>query len=155
MRGWTLRDSQELYSIPAWGAGYFSVNEAGRVSVRPDTTRADQIDLLELVQDLERRGLRTPLLIRFSDVLASRVRGLANAFQHALDEYEYRGHYRGVYPIKVNQQRHVVEEIVQFGAAQRVGLEAGSKPELLIALSLLGILCMTATAGLILWTTLA
>jgi arginine decarboxylase len=137
MRGWNVRDSQDLYSIPAWGAGYFSVNEAGHVTVRPDADSEREIDLMELVGDLQRRGLRTPLLIRFSDLLASRVQGLAKAFHRSIREYEYRGAYRGVYPIKVNQQRHVVEEIVQYGAAQRVGLEAGSKPELLIALSLL------------------
>jgi arginine decarboxylase len=137
MRGWNVRDSQDLYSIPAWGAGYFSVNEAGHVTVRPDADSEREIDLMELVGDLQRRGLRTPLLIRFSDLLASRVQGLAKAFHLSICEYEYRGAYRGVYPIKVNQQRHVVEEIVQYGAAQRVGLEAGSKPELLIALSLL------------------
>ena len=89
------------------------------------------------MQELERRGLRAPLLVRFSDILAARVQGLAASFEKAIQEYGYRGRYRGVYPIKVNQQRHVVEEIVQHGAGARVGLEAGSKPELLVALALL------------------
>ncbi len=137
MHGWTYRDSLELYNLEAWGAGFFTVNERGRVEVRPQGPGSPGIDLLELVCDLEQRGLRAPLLIRFSDILATRVQGLARAFENAMREYGYKGAYRGVYPIKVNQQRHVVEEIVQFGAEQRVGLEAGSKPELLVALALL------------------
>jgi arginine decarboxylase len=124
----------ELYNVPNWGAGFFSVNALGHVEVqpRPDGPR---IDLLELVQDLRQRGLRTPLLVRFSDILAARVQGLCAAFNRAITEYGYRGAYRGVYPIKVNQQRHVVEEIVEYGAPDRIGLEAGSKPELLIAMA--------------------
>jgi arginine decarboxylase len=137
MRGWTVQDSLELYSVPSWGAGFFTVNQAGHVAVRPRGDGGHEIDLLELVQDLERRGLRKPMLVRFSDILAARVEGIARGFERAMAEYGYRGAYRGVYPIKVNQQRHVVEEIVQYGAVQRVGLEAGSKPELLVALALL------------------
>ena len=95
------------------------------------------MDLRDLVGDLSRRGLRTPLLIRFSDILASRVQGIAKIFENTISEYEYRGRFRGVYPIKVNQQRHVVEEIISHGAGAGFGLEAGSKPELLIALALL------------------
>ncbi len=137
MRGWTVRDSAELYNIAAWGAGYFLINEKGHVEVRPNNGQGPTVDLLDLVQDLERRGLRTPLLIRFSDILASRVRGLCAAFEHAIEEYGYTGEFRGTYPIKVNQQRHVVEEIVSYGADKGIGLEAGSKPELLIALAVL------------------
>lgn len=137
MRGWTVRDSLELYNVAAWGAGFFTVNDRGHVEVRPRGEQGAGIDLLDLVQDLDQRGLRTPLLVRFSDILASRVHGLCAAFGKAISEYGYKGGYRGVYPIKVNQQRHVVEEIVQYGAAEGVGLEAGSKPELLIALALL------------------
>jgi arginine decarboxylase len=137
MRGWMIRDSLELYGVPNWGGGYFSVNPEGHVEVRPRGGGGPSIDMLELTQSLERRGLRTPLLIRFSDILASRVRGLSEAFQAAASEYGYQGQYRGVYPIKVNQQRHVVEEIVEHGRDAGVGLEAGSKPELLVALALL------------------
>ena len=126
----------ELYSVPAWGAGFFSVNSTGHVVVQPDPN-GPTIDLLDLVQDLQQRGVRTPLLMRFSDILAARVQGLCGAFERAAKEYGYQGAYRGVYPIKVNQQRHVVEEIVEFGAKSGIGLEAGSKPELLIALALL------------------
>jgi arginine decarboxylase len=137
MRGWTVQDSLELYHVPAWGEPFFSINEAGHVSVRPHGNGGEQIDLLALVNDLEQRGLRTPLLIRFSDILAAQVRGLSTAFQTAISEYGYGGRHRGVYPIKVNQQRHVVEEIVAYGAPHHVGLEAGSKPELLVALAIL------------------
>jgi arginine decarboxylase len=137
MRGWTVRDSIELYNVANWGAGFFTVNDRGHVEVRPRGEQGPCIDLLDLVQDLDQRGLRAPLLVRFSDILASRVQGLCAAFAKAISEYGYKGGFRGVYPIKVNQQRHVVEEIVEFGAAQSVGLEAGSKPELLIALAIL------------------
>jgi arginine decarboxylase len=137
MHGWTHRDSLELYNLEAWGAGFFTVNDRGHVEVRPHGPGNGGIDLLDLVRDLEQRGLRAPLLIRFSDILAARVRGISHAFGNAIREYGYRGAFRGVYPIKVNQQRHVVEEIVQYGAEGKVGLEAGSKPELLIALALL------------------
>jgi arginine decarboxylase len=136
-RGWTVRESRELYGVANWGDGFFDVNRDGRVEVRPRRSQGPAIDLLELVQDLRRRGLRTPLLVRFSDILATRVQGLCEAFQGAMAEYGYRGSHRGVYPIKVNQQRHVVEEIIQHGSGHRVGVEAGSKPELLVALALL------------------
>ncbi len=137
MRGWTVRDSAELYNVANWGAGFFTVNDKGRVEVRPNGNGGPGIDLLELVGDLERRGLRAPLLVRFSDILKSRVAGMCGAFGKAIGEYGYTGRYRGVYPIKVNQQRHVVEEIIEYGAPYGVGLEAGSKPELLISLALL------------------
>jgi arginine decarboxylase len=137
MRGWTVKDSLELYNVQQWGQGFFGVNAAGRIEVRPRCENGPRIDLLELVQDLERRGLRAPLLIRFSDILASRVERLCDNFQRAIDDYGYQGRFRGVYPIKVNQQRHVVEEVIEFGTKHGIGLEAGSKPELLVALALL------------------
>jgi arginine decarboxylase len=137
MRGWTIRDSLELYNLPYWGAGFFSINDEGRVEVRPKGPDGPPADLLSLVEDLEQRGLNPPLLIRFSDILASRVQGICRAFERSIAEYDYRGSYRAVYPIKVNQQRHVVEEIIAYGAPYGIGLEAGSKPELLVALALL------------------
>jgi arginine decarboxylase len=137
MRGWTIKDSLELYNVPHWGGGYFGINEAGRLEVHPASDDGRSVDLLELVRDLKRRGLRTPLLLRFSDLLASRITQLVSSFESAIEHYGYEGSYRGVYPIKVNQQRHVVEEIIQFGANKGIGLEAGSKPELLVALALL------------------
>jgi arginine decarboxylase len=137
MAEWTISDSRRLYNLPNWGAGFFDANDRGHVRVNPRGPDGPDIDLFELVKDLERRGMRSPMLVRFSDILASRVQGLAHAFRHAMDAYDYGGRYRGVYPIKVNQQRHVVEEIVAFGAREGVGLEAGSKPELLIALAVM------------------
>ena len=136
-KDWTFQDSLALYSVPSWGGDFFTISETGAVLVGPAGENGPRIDMHSLVLDLQRRGLRTPMLIRFSDILASRVHGLMAAFERAIEEYDYSGRFRGVYPIKVNQQRHVVEEIVQYGAAGRVGLEAGSKPELLVALSIL------------------
>jgi arginine decarboxylase len=114
-----------------------AVNEAGQVEVRPRGSDGPAIALPELVDEIRRRGLGTPLLIRFSDILESRVRHLNACFEKAIEEYDYAGRYRGVYPIKVNQQREVVEELVTLGRPFGLGLEVGSKPELLIALALL------------------
>ncbi|MFQ5601309.1 MAG: biosynthetic arginine decarboxylase, partial [Candidatus Krumholzibacteriia bacterium] len=137
MRSWTIKDSAELYNISGWGNGYFRIGESGHIEVTPDGSHGSRVDLYDLVQDLQRRGLGLPLLIRFSDILHSRVRALVGCFENAIREYEYQGGYRGVYPIKVNQQRQVVEELVRFGRPYNLGLEVGSKPELLAALPLL------------------
>ncbi len=133
---WTSVDSTELYDVPAWGAGFFTIHENGHLEVQPGDDRSG-IDLFALTRDLQRRGLRLPLLLRFSDILATRIQDLAEAFRAAAQTYGYRGTHRGIYPIKVNQQAHLVEELVQLGRKENVGLEAGSKPELLIALALL------------------
>ena len=90
MHGWTIRDSEDLYGVRNWGAGFFTVNDQGRVEVRPTADGGPGIDLLDLVGDLERRGLRTPLLVRFSDILAGRIRGIAGAFERAISEYGFR-----------------------------------------------------------------
>ncbi len=137
MRGWTASDSQALYEVSQWGADFFSVNEQGHVSVQPRGPEGPAVDLMTIVRDLEEQGFHTPLLLRFSDILASRLQAISGCFDRAIESHGYRGRYRPVYPIKVNQQRHVVEEIVQFGSSLGVGLEAGSRPELLIALALL------------------
>jgi arginine decarboxylase len=121
--------------VRGWGEPYFTVNAAGCVEVRPDPAQDRAIDLYALAQDLKARGLDLPLLIRFSDILADRIRRLNECFGKAIAEYNYQGVYRGVYPVKVNQQRHIVEEVVEFGRPWSFGLEAGSKPELLIALA--------------------
>ncbi|MEB3196748.1 MAG: biosynthetic arginine decarboxylase [Candidatus Sericytochromatia bacterium] len=134
---WTVRDSEQLYHILDWGDPYFKLNEAGRVSVDPSGEGRYALDLYDLVCDIQRRGLNMPLLIRFSDILADRIRRLNEAFRGAIAEYSYPNEYRGVFPVKVCQQRHVVEEIVRYGGAYQYGLEAGSKPELLIALATL------------------
>jgi arginine decarboxylase len=133
---WTIEDAVELYGIEAWGKGYFGVNEQGHLTVRPHQTPTPEVDLLELVTGLEARGIITPVLLRFTDLLAHRLQEIHDAFAAAIAENEYRGRYTAVYPIKVNQQRHVVEQIYRFGETFGFGLEVGSKPELLAALGL-------------------
>lgn len=134
MKAWTIRDAAELYGIEGWGSGHFGINEAGHVEVQ---TEGGGIDLQHVVQDLVRRGLSMPLLLRFSDVLRDSIADLNGAFADKIAEYEYKGRYRTAMPVKVNQQRHVVEEIVEFGRPFGLGLEAGSKPELLVAIALM------------------
>ncbi|MEO6461784.1 MAG: biosynthetic arginine decarboxylase, partial [Candidatus Eisenbacteria bacterium] len=136
IRSWTRRDAAETYNVNAWGAGYFHVNDAGHIQVTPDGPEGPSVDLHELVTDLRARGIGLPLLIRFSDILHSRVRTICSSFATAIEEYGFQGTYKGVYPIKVNQQHHVVEELVRFSRPYNLGLEAGSKPELLVALAL-------------------
>jgi arginine decarboxylase len=133
---WKIQDAIETYGIRNWSKGYFGVNKAGHVAVHP-TKRPDQsIDLFELVEQLKARGIDLPILLRFTDILRHRVGEIHDAFQTAIREHDYRGGYCCVYPIKVNQQRHVVEEILDIGKPFRFGLEAGSKPELLAVLAM-------------------
>jgi arginine decarboxylase len=136
LRAWTVRDSLELYNVNGWGRDFFTINDAGNIEVTPGGPGSPPIDLKELVDDLRSRGLKLPLLIRFSDILKTRIQQLAGSFQQAIVENEYKGAYRGVYPIKVNQQRHIVEELIEYGRPSNLGIEAGSKPELLVALAL-------------------
>jgi len=134
---WTIDSARSLYNIEGWGIGYFDISESGHVVVRPDFDNPSrELDLFELAKDLEAQGVGLPLLLRFSDILRSRIESLNARFAHAMEEYEYTGAYTTVYPIKVNQQRHVVEEIVEFGKTSSVGLECGSKPELQAVLGL-------------------
>jgi arginine decarboxylase len=135
--GWSTDDARALYNVEGWGAGYFDINNAGNVVVRPDPDRPSvMLDLRELAGDLEEQGVQLPVLLRFSDILRSRIENLSQRFASAIKEFDYVGQYTTVYPIKVNQQRHVVEEIVKFGKANGVGLECGSKPELQAVLGL-------------------
>src|SRR5690606_18453023 len=119
------------YQIPAWGQGYFGINAAGHLVVRPDTTPQHEIDLHEVVEGLAERDLTAPLVIRFSDILKHRLQRLHDAFAQAIAENDYGNRYAAVFPIKVNQQRLVVEEVYRYGKPYGFGLEAGSKPELL------------------------
>lgn len=135
-RPWSAEESEKLYGIRRWGQGYFSVNEAGNVAVHPTQDPAVRIDLKKLVDELRERDIGLPVLIRFTDILRHRVGKIAEAFQKAIRDHDYTGLYRCVYPIKVNQQRHVVEEILSFGKEYGFGLEAGSKPELLAVMAL-------------------
>jgi arginine decarboxylase len=136
-RKWTVADSAEVYGVKYWGHNYFSVAESGNVQAHPAGIDGPAIDLKELVDEVARRGIGLPLLIRFSDVLKSRIVELNETFKNAIAEYGYKGEFKGVYPIKVNQHRYVVEEIVQFGRPYHYGLEAGSKPELLAVMAML------------------
>ena len=134
---WSIESARALYNVEGWGAGYFDINERGRVIVRPNPDRPDlTADLRDLAHDLEGQGIALPVLLRFSDILKSRIETLSERFDASMKEFEYTGGYTTVYPIKVNQQRHVVEEIVKFGKTHGVGLECGSKPELQAVLGL-------------------
>ncbi len=137
LKNWSVMDSKELYLIDNWGKGFFDVNEKGNVIVRPEKNSDKFLDIREFVKDLELRGISTPILIRFTDILRKRIEEINDAFKKAIKEYDFKGDFIGVYPIKVNQNRQVVEDIVEFGEKYDYGLEAGSKPELLITLSLI------------------
>src|SRR5918995_1248132 len=133
---WRVHDSFDLYHVNAWGKGYFSISDSGHVVVRPDTQPGRDIDLFEVVEGLKARDLTTPVVVRFSDILAHRLKSLNAAFAQAIAENDYRNRYTAVYPIKVNQQRLVVEEVYRYGKEFSFGLEAGSKPELLAVMAM-------------------
>jgi arginine decarboxylase len=134
--GWSVTDATELYEISRWGKGYFSIGPQGHVLVHPSKDPAHAIDLKQLVDRLQVRGLGLPTLIRFRDILKHRIREIHDAFQNAITQHAYQGKYICVYPIKVNQQRQVVDEVHEFGKPFGFGLEAGSKPELLAVAAL-------------------
>lgn len=130
---WSIEQSKQLYSILQWGDGYFSINSKGHVAVSPHSDSTTTIDLFEIAQQLQDKGLSFPVLLRFTDILEDRIHRLQQAFDQARHLHRYQGSYTPVYPIKVNQQGHVVERIV---ATTGIGLEAGSKPELLAILGM-------------------
>jgi arginine decarboxylase len=134
---WTAADGAALYGIDRWGEPYFSVSSRGHVTVQPRGERGGSLDLVELVRGLQDRNLSLPLIIRFDDILEDRLERLHAAFERAIAQYGYAGRYQGVFPVKCNQQCHLVEQLVESGHRWHFGLEAGSKAELLIALSLL------------------
>jgi arginine decarboxylase len=133
---WTAQDAIELYDVASWGKGYFSVDDSGHMRVHPNKESGRSIDLKQLVDTLVLRGISLPILIRFADILRHRLGELYNAFQTAIAEHKYQGEYTCVYPIKVNQQRQVVEEVLEFGKPYKFGLEAGSKPELMAVMAM-------------------
>lgn len=137
MAHWTSADSSELYNISGWGAGFFQAAPDGQLLATPAGPDGGQIDLSALVAELEERGIQAPILLRFTDVLEQRVQAIAGAFARSIAEYGYAGRYRGVYPIKVNQQAQLVEDLVACLRPHHMGLEAGSKPELLVTLAML------------------
>lgn len=133
---WSTGEAERLYQMDRWGQGYFGVGSDGRIRVRPDRTTNREIDLLEVVEGLADRELAPPLLIRFSDILQDRLRALHDAFADAIRENAFEGRYVAVYPIKVNHQRPVVEEVYRYGREFDFGLEVGSKPELLAVMAM-------------------
>ena len=133
---WNIDAARALYNIRRWGAKYYDINEAGHVVARPLQEAGVAVDLTDVIEEAKARGLKFPLLIRFQDILRHRVESLNQAFRHAITEYNYQGRYRGVFPIKVNQLREVVEEILDAGKPFEFGLEVGSKPELFAGLAL-------------------
>src|SRR5215469_12680648 len=133
---WTTQDAGELYDVASWGKGYFSVGDNGHLMVHPEKDPARAIDLKQLIDTLVLRGISLPVLVRFAEILKHRLGELHDAFDVAIREHKYGGGYCCVYPIKVNQQRQVVEEVLEFGKPYQFGLEAGSKPELLAVMAL-------------------
>jgi len=135
-KSWTPEQSAELYGVESWGHGFFGVNKKGHVTVRlEDGENQAEVSLHEVIEGLRDRGTHLPLLLRFRDLLHSRITEINESFRKAIQTQGYKGEYRGVYPIKVNQQRQVIEEIAEFGKRYNYGLEAGSKPELIAALA--------------------
>lgn len=135
MSQWTIENSKMLYNIAGWSEGYFTVNNQGHICMQLPSQTTQEIDLYYLVKALQQQQLRLPILVRFQDILQHRAQQLWHAFDNACKKFEYNGHYTAVYPIKVNQQRSVVETIVGLGK-EKIGLEAGSKPELMVVLAL-------------------
>lgn len=129
MRKWRVEDSAELYNIKGWGMKYFSINDRGHVTVTPREEYAT-VDLKEVMDELRVRDVSAPVLLRFPDILDNRIEKISRCFKQASEEYDYKGQNFIIYPIKVNQMRPVVEEIVSHGKKFNIGLEAGSKPEL-------------------------
>jgi len=130
MRKWRIDDSRDLYNIKGWGINYFDINEKGHATVSPLKTKGPSIDLFELLQELAIRDVSTPMLLRFPDILDNRIEKINECFSKSIKEYNFNGTYFNVFPIKVNQQRAVLEEVVRHGKKFNIGLEAGSKPEL-------------------------
>src|SRR3954470_23153272 len=133
---WDIQAARSLYNIDRWGAKYFDINENGRVICSPLQESGASVELNDVIEEARARGLRFPLLIRFQDILRHRVEALNQAFRNSINEFNYGGNYRGVFPIKVNQLREVVEEILDAGKPFNFGLEVGSKPELFAGLAL-------------------
>ncbi len=136
-KDWSPDKSSALYGVDFWGDNYFSINDKGHAQVQPQGKAFPSLDLFEMVTDFKGQSIRLPLLLRFPDIIRSQMEKICSCFDRAIKEQDYKGKYYGVFPVKVNQQRHVIEDIVQTGKDYNFGLEAGSKPELLIALALM------------------
>lgn len=132
---WSIESARAVYNVQRWGAGYFDINEEGHVVAKP-LQNGVEVDLVDVIEEAKGRGLKFPLLIRFQDILRHRVQALNEAFRASIAEFNYQGSYRGVFPIKVNQLREVVEEILEAGRSYQFGIEVGSKPELYAGMAL-------------------
>src|SRR4051812_14894535 len=136
MHTWGVSDSLKLYNIENWGDQYFSINPSGNLTVHPKRGEGTGVDLKSVVEEIRSQGLKMPVLIRFQDIIRHRVVTLNESFRKAIAEFGYKGQYQGVYPIKVNQMREVVEEIIDAGRPYDFGLEAGSKAELVAVIAM-------------------
>jgi len=134
---WTVKDSTTTYGIDRWGDKYFSINSLGNISITPNKESKKKVDLFKLVKEIKSREINTPLIIRFNDILKDRITELNNSFSKAIKNYDYKNIYKGVFPIKCNQQKNVLRKIIEYGNQWDFGLEVGSKSELLIGLSIL------------------
>src|SRR5882724_4115569 len=133
---WSKRDALKTYNVRRWGIKYFDINNQGNVTVSPLKEKGGAVEIVHVVREAERRGLRLPLVVRFQDLLRNRVEEINESFRRSIADQEYQGRYQGVFPIKVNQLREVVEEILDAGAPYLFGIEAGSKAELFAALAM-------------------
>ena len=134
-KNWTIQDSNDYYRIEKWGHKYFFINDKGNISVRSAGKTNKKIDLYQLIKEIKSRKVNPPLIIRFNDILEDRIKELNNSFEKAIATYSYNNIYQGVFPIKCNQQKNLVEKIIEYGSEWNFGLEVGSKSELIIGLS--------------------
>ena len=130
MQDWTIQDSEKLYHLKGWGSPFFGINELGHLVIKP-TNQHQPCDLYEIIQSLVQRGIEAPILLRFNDIIRQRVHMLQQAFETAIQEFNYPEKYQIAFPIKVNPQFHVIELLQETGYSHHLGLEVGSKPELL------------------------
>ncbi len=135
MRNHSIEDSKQIYGIDNWGDPYFDVNDAGNLVVRPTLGEPQSVDLKDTVDELVAKKVPLPILLRFPQLLASQVKSICESFARAIEEYDYRNVYSPVFPVKVNQRREVVQELLRAGRKYRLGLEAGSKSEVLISMA--------------------
>ena len=135
---WTIEDAKELYALETWGDGFFSINSKGHVSVKPIEGADISVDLMDVIDEALQDGSTLPLLVRFQDIISSRVKKLNRKFRDAIEAAEYQGRYRSIFPIKVNQLQEVVVEVMDAGKEFDIGLECGSKAELMAALPMIG-----------------
>ena len=133
---WKVSDSVELYGIDRWGAGYFDVNRRGHVTVRPHPDQFKEIDIMSVVHELRRKGMKPPLVLRFPQIIEDRIMAINRAFENSIKEYEYKGRYNLIFPLKVNQKKAIVAEVGRVGKKLNVGMEVGTKAELLTHLEL-------------------